>query len=193
MDSAYRHLVIGLYENDVLICGTMKEAFKKQSEELFVELVKWMEEANWQSDDIDEVIIADGPGSYTGLRIAMSVAKVLCTQKKIPLYAISTLQLYAGLHKHSLVLLDARSSRAYVGILDQGELKEEKILTIDEIEKVVKSSTYTIFGDGELINSRTEKPDFLTNFIALRPYYRKIDNIHTYAPRYLKDQAAYKI
>ncbi len=49
---------------------------EKQSETLFPYFVSLMEEANWEVDDIEHVIITDGPGSYTGVRIAMTVAKV---------------------------------------------------------------------------------------------------------------------
>lgn len=75
---------------------------EKQSETLFPALVSLMEEANWQVDDIEHVIITDGPGSYTGVRIAMTVAKVLCTRKQIPLSCISSLQLYAGMRENVL-------------------------------------------------------------------------------------------
>ena len=98
LDSAHKYLVIGLYENDRMICGTANLSWKRQSETIFPELMRLMKEAGWDSDDVDEVVITDGPGSYTGVRIAMCVAKVLCTRKHIPLYAVSTLQLYAGVH-----------------------------------------------------------------------------------------------
>ena len=194
LDSAHRYLVIGLYENDVLVNGVAKLCWKQQSETLFPELIRLLDEAGWDSDDIDEVVITDGPGSYTGVRIAMTVAKVFCTRKHVPLYCISTLQLYAGLEKHAMVMLDARSKRAYVGFLNEGSFtQEETILTLDEIEACVKDEQYALFGDDLELGLTLQEPDFLKNFIALRPYYRKIDNVHTLTPRYLKDADAYKV
>lgn len=194
LDSAHKHLIIGLYENDRLICGTVNMCWKRQSETIFPELMRLMQEANWDSDDVDEVVITDGPGSYTGVRIAMCVAKVLCTRKHLPLYAISTLQLYAGAAEHALVMLDARSSRAYVGFLHMGTFeKEEQILTLDEVKKEIEDKNYRIYGDCELIDKAAVPADFLHNFIALRPQYRKIENIHTLTPRYLKEADAYKV
>lgn len=195
LDTAHKYLVIGLYEDAKFINGCANISWKKQSETLFPELIRLCEESNWDSDDIDEVVITDGPGSYTGVRIAMSVAKVLCTRKQLPLYAISTLQLYAGCAKHAFVMLDARSQRAYVGELKDGSFVEQEcILTLDEIkDKLSTMGEVSLFGDCELINEVACTPSVLENFIALRPLARRIENIHTLTPRYLKDQDAYKV
>ena len=136
MDTAHKNLIVALYENDRMICGIAREAWKRQSEDLFPAIIECMEKAGWDSTDLDEVVITDGPGSYTGVRIAMTVAKVLCTRLNIPLYAISTLQLYAGLDPNALVLMDARSRRAYVGILEEGRfLKAPSVMTLEEIAR----------------------------------------------------------
>ena len=194
LDSAHRYLVIGLYEDDVFVNGIAKKAWKQQSESLFPELIRLLDEAHWSSDDIDEVVITDGPGSYTGVRIAMTVAKVFCTRKHVPLYVVSTLQLYAGLQEHAMVMLDARSKRAYVGFLEKGVFTEaETILTLDEIQERVKDENYVLYGDDLELGYTLEEPDFLKNFIALRPYYRKVENVHTLTPRYLKDADAYMV
>lgn len=194
MDTTNKYLVIGLYEDDALICGTVKESWKRQSEMLFPMLIECMEEAGWDSDDLDEVVITDGPGSYTGVRIAMSVAKVLCTQKKIPLFVISSLQLYAGLSANALALMDARSHRAYVALLDQGKfMMDERALDLDEIRQMMNEKKYQVYGDAELLDMESCPYDLLQNFIDLRPYYRQVENVHTLTPRYLKDQSAYHL
>lgn len=194
LDSSHRHLVIGLYEDDKLICGCCDVCWKRQSETIFPQLMRLMKQAGWDSDHVDEVVITDGPGSYTGVRIAMSVAKVLCTRKHLPLYTISTLQLYAGLQEHAMVIMDARSARAYTGFLHKGEyIEPEMILTLDEIKNRLGNYDYHILGDFELIGKESEEIDFLHNFIALRPHYRRVENIHTLTPRYLKEAAAYKV
>lgn len=194
LDSAHKYLIIALYENDKFICGCANHSWKKQSETIFPELMRLMDEAHWESDDIDEVVLTDGPGSYTGVRIAMSVAKVLCTRKHIPLYVISTLQLYAGLQENAMVIMDARSSRAYVGFLDKGTFtKPETILTLDEIKDIMETENYHLYGDFDLVEKEVENADFLHNFISLKPYYRKVENIHTLTPRYLKESDAYKV
>jgi tRNA threonylcarbamoyladenosine biosynthesis protein TsaB len=78
-----------------------------------------MDAAGLKPMDIDQCVITDGPGSYTGVRIAMTVAKVMCAMRSLPLYTLGTLQLYAG-RETCTVLLDARGKRAYAASFENG-------------------------------------------------------------------------
>ena len=194
MDTTNKYLVVGLYEDGRLICGRAEESWKRQSETLFPTLIGHMQKAGWESEDLDEVVITDGPGSYTGVRIAMTLAKVLCTQRSLPLYTISSLQLYAGLEKQALALMDARSHRAYVAMLDQGELLQpETVLDLDDIRALVQEKQLRVYGDAHLLGMESCPFDLLANFASLRPFYRPVENVHTLTPRYLKDQSAYHL
>lgn len=194
MDSAHRHLILVLMEDGEIKASLEMECWKRQSESLFPELMKLMEQVQWQSEDIDEVMITDGPGSYTGVRIAMSVAKVFCTMMRKPLYCISTLQLYAGIEPNVLVMLDARSNRAYCALYDKGILHgEEQILTLDEIREVKETKVVDIIGDCNLIGLDKKPIAFAKHFKDLRTYARKVERIHELTPRYLKDMDAYQV
>lgn len=192
MDTAHRFLTICLYENETLVCSIAKPSWKRQSETIFPELMKLMDQAGWQSEAIDEIVITDGPGSYTGVRIAMSIAKVFCTTRHVPLYTISSLQLYAGLD-HAFVLLDARSNRAYCGELNHGSfVSGPSILTLDEIKQSISQYNHVI-GDTNLLDIESDEPNFTAHFMALRPLYNLVENVHILTPEYLKDQNAYKV
>jgi len=189
MDTAHRYLVLALVEDGNVIASHMSQAWKKQSETIFVELLKLMEEAKWSVEDINRVVISRGPGSYTGIRIAMSIAKVLTTRKDMDLYTVSTLQLYSGL-EDVYVMLDARSKRAYFGDVCKGALKECSIRTLDEIALLKDKK---IVGDVELIGLENSEIDFVSNFVKLEPYYVKVENKHTLVPEYLKEESAYLV
>lgn len=189
MDTSHRYLVLALIEDGKVVASHMQEAWKKQSETIFVELIALMEEAKWQVDDIDRVVITRGPGSYTGIRIAMSIAKVLTTRKDMELYTVSTLQLYAGL-EDVYVMLDARSKRAYFGDVKDGELVECSIRTVEEIAALTDK---TIIGDVDLLGNEKTSIDFVSNFVKLEPHYVKVENKHTLVPEYLKEESAYLV
>lgn len=192
MDSAYKQLVLGLYEDDALLAGISLEAFKKQSETIFVELNKLLEQTKLDYKDIDRIVITKGPGSYTGIRIAMTIAKVLCSQMHKELYTISTMQLYAGLEPSANVILDARSHRAYVAYLEKGKIiGGTQILDLEEVKKFLEAHPGKVFGDALL--SETETSNFLKNFIDLKAEYKKVENIHALVPDYLKESDAYKV
>lgn len=191
MDSAYKALVLGLYKDGTLIDGVSIEAFKKQSETIFVELNQLFEKNCLDYKDVDEVIITDGPGSYTGIRIAMTIAKVFCTQMHKTLKCISTMQLFAGMDESANVILDARSKRAYVAHLEKGVVVgETQILEVDQLEGFLNEHPGTLYGDGYLVNQEASSCDFLKNFIEVPS--RTIENVHALVPQYLKESDAYK-
>ena len=189
MDSAYKHLILGCYENDILIDGIAIEAFKKQSETIFVELNQLLNKVGWDYQDLDQVIITKGPGSYTGIRIAMTIAKVLCSQMNIECYTISTMQLYAGKETKN-VILDARGKRAYVAHVEKGKQPNVRILSIEDIPSFLEAYPAPLVGDGYLLQQECETPNFLENFICVSR--EKVGNIHALVPDYLKESDAYK-
>jgi tRNA threonylcarbamoyladenosine biosynthesis protein TsaB len=114
--------------------------------------------ARMSINELDGVVISDGPGSYTGLRIGSSLAKGICLGAGIPLMAVSTLK---GLAKKALndypsvdqaiALVDARRSDAYVGVYNQ-QLKpliKEQFITINSELKIEKSNAVVV-GSGAM-------------------------------------------
>lgn len=186
VDTSHRYLVLGLIRDDKIIAGYSAYAWKKQSETIFVELIKMMENAGVKVEDLDRMVITKGPGSYTGIRIAMTIAKVLCTQKPVELYTISTLQLYAGKRDVS-VILDARSNRAYYGRYQDGIMQEECIKNLDDIKKCKEN----YIGDTNLIGIEPETIDFVENFLELEDRYERVENVHALVPQYLKEESEY--
>lgn len=193
MDSAYKNLIIGLYDENGLIDGIAFEAFKKQSETIFVELERLLKKNDLDYKDFDQIVITKGPGSYTGIRIAMTIAKVLSTQMGQTLKTISTMQLYAGKEEKANVILDARSSRVYAAYLENGKLIEgPKIITLDQGESFLKAHPAPVFGDAYLIGQQGQSSDFLKNFGDLLLNAQRVENKHTLTPEYLKSSEAYK-
>lgn len=190
MDTSHTWLVVGLIKDDKVLASVQEACWKKQSEELFPALIKMMDEQKLQPEDIDQVVISEGPGSYTGVRIAMTVAKVFCAMRDLPLYTIGTLQLYAGREK-CRVVTDARGKRVYTCTYDNGratgtlEAVEIADLKIDPAEKVI--------GDGALVGRENVWPDIAGNFAALQKEWKKAENVHLVVPEYLKPSESYLI
>lgn len=114
--------------------------------------------ARMSINELDGVVISDGPGSYTGLRIGSSLAKGICLGAGIPLMAVSTLK---GLAQKALndypsvdqaiALVDARRSDAYIGVYNQ-QLKpiiKEQFITINSELKIEKSNAVVV-GSGAM-------------------------------------------
>jgi tRNA threonylcarbamoyladenosine biosynthesis protein TsaB len=109
--------------------------------------------------------------------------------RKLPLYTVGTLQLYAGM-EDCRVLLDARGKRAYTCRFRDGEaLEEEQVLPLEEIRPLAENEK--IVGDGHLIGREDVWPDIAENFLALKDAWKKAENVHLVVPDYLKPSEAY--
>ena len=188
IDTAYKYLSVAIEEDGKVLASFSRECFKRQSEQLFIVLDELFKEAKVNKRDIEAVYLSEGPGSYTGVRIGMSVGKVLCEIKKIKLYTISTLKLYAGNNKKTMVIMDARASRAYVGVYDEGKcLLEDRAIPLTEID----SKDYNVVLDGSLIGKADVVPDIIDCFLKCKDSFKEVDNINQLVPKYLKESDAY--
>ena len=169
-----------------------EDCFKKQSEIINQKLDEMLKEHQIQPLEIDEICVSKGPGSYTGVRIAMTIAKVMGAMANIPVYTLNSLQLASGGLKNCLVLMDARSKRAYYGLIDEGTIVEQGVDLIETIQtKPFNPSHYA--ADAALI-SQEETPVSLANaFMTLRNHWQLVENIHQLAPEYFKSNDDYLV
>ncbi len=191
IDTSFHYLTLVIYRNKELVASIQKEAFKQQSETILVEIQNLFKQSNIKPTELKQIVLTDGPGSYTGLRIGMTVAKVLGTMAKVNVYTLSSLHVLAGLENDVHVLLDARAQRAYYAHFHQGiPLISERVILLQDMTEL-DVSTLKIFGDGHLINKETYYPNYTQHFMDLKKYWKKVENIHSLVPRYLKDNEAY--
>lgn len=186
LDTCHKYIVAGCFEDDKCLSSWNEWAWKQQSERFFEVLDNCMKKAGWECDQINQIILTDGPGSYTGERIAMTFAKVLCTQKPIDLYTIPTYLIFAG-KNNGEVILDARSNRVYCGTCENGKLISESIKTLDDVKEDQENGVH-IMGDSYLLGNEKEDIDLAANFMAVKDAWKKVTNVHTLTPHYLKSK-----
>ena len=164
----------------------------------------------------DAVAVSSGPGSYTGLRIGVSMAKGVCYGAGARLIAVPTLLLLADQVKRSLTLpddalicpmLDARRMEIYTALYDaQGNcLKPASALIIDEnsFSEELRNHSVWFAGDGaekcrEIIKSDRAhfEEDVYPLAESMMPLAEKafqegkFENVAYFEPFYLKEFVA---
>lgn len=153
------------YETSTNICSVAfqnaeGEQFEKRiqgrgvhSDHVFLFTQQLMKEHGFGIEDLDAVLTSNGPGSYTGLRIAASALKGLLFGKKVELFAVNTLASFAmntnaeqGDTIHSVI--DARRTHLYVQTFEFGDQmkskSEAKLMNISDFEQAVNSGEHII-------------------------------------------------
>ena len=190
VDTSHQFLLLALLKDDRLVEGVQLDCFKHQSEYLIPEISKLLERHGLEASDIDSFVVAQGPGSYTGVRIGMTMAKVLGSLMNKDVYTLSTLQLYAGL-EDCYVIMDARAKRVYVGRYKDGKpLMEDTIYTIDRMKEIIDSGA-NVIGDLHLFGQEDRYGDLAQHFADLREFWQKVDNVDLLTPTYLKSSEEY--
>ncbi len=120
MDTSNQYLLVSLYEDGVCLETIQELGSKKQSENAIPYLAKLLNKYNKKLLDVEEMIITKGPGSYTGERVAMTIAKTLSVIAPVKIKAISSLAAYAG-YESCISVIDARSKKIFVCIYENGK------------------------------------------------------------------------
>lgn len=195
IDTAHRHLTVACVEKGSIVSLVHQEAFKSQSEKVMSAIDDCFTQAKWPPKSLQAIVLTQGPGSYTGVRIAMTIAKTLASVADIRLYTTTTLQLLAAAKDHCFVMLDARSSRVYGAHVHQGQLAEEaQIYTIEQVQKIrQKNKELTFFGDLHLIGEEDRYEDIEAGILSCIDRAVRVNDIDSLIPLYLKSSEAYKL
>ena len=115
---------IGLLVNQEPIAEHTLDITQTHSSRLMPAIKTVLEWGNLNIRDIDAFAVATGPGSFTGIRIAVATAKSICYAIKKPILAISTLEAiaYNLRYVNQLIcpILDARRDQVYTAIFQGG-------------------------------------------------------------------------
>ena len=115
LDSATNLLYTVLLIDDQIVFESYVKGKNDHASAILVEVEKACKKGNIELKELDKVIVGYGPGSYTGVRMAVTVGKMITTmESKIKLYTISTLFLMAsGSSGKVFAEIDARRGNCF--------------------------------------------------------------------------------
>ena len=139
-----------------------------------------LKESNISPKDVNEIIVVNGPGSFTGIRIGVTIAKIFAYLEKIRIVSITSLlaRVIGIKSKYILSTIDAKHNNYYIGLYDENYNKiVEKFSNMDEIEEIKEKYS------PEVVD--TDKEYDIENIIE---YTKKLpnENAHSVNPIYLK-------
>ena len=205
---------VALHEQGKLLHTIETQVPQSASSQLAVMIQNVIRESEKMPSELKGVVVAAGPGSYTGLRIGVATAKGLCYALAIPLVSINTLELLSyqftkskkrDISKSLLCpMLDARRMEVYTMLMDS-ELNilrptEAKVIDDTSYVDLLENNSVYFFGDGaakcqEFI--KHPNAHFVSDFIPLARYLGEmgfvkwtknlVEDISSFEPFYLKD------
>lgn len=160
VDTATNTLSLAVFDDEKLVASYELTSKKQHGETLVNEVNHLLKALGWNASDIEEIFIGIGPGSYTGLRIGVTFAKMWGSMKEIPVREVSSLSLLAAsaiqlASQNEDVLLvpmiDSRRMTAYTGIYKYEAGKLVEVLEDDQVEWDTFKNNLSNYGDKFII------------------------------------------
>jgi len=213
IDNSTRGCSVALHQRGQLLANYDLLTDKSSSGLLTTLLKNSVEHAGFGLPDLHAIAVAKGPGSYTGLRIAVSTAKGLCLALDKPLIAIDTLAAMAAqvcdfYPKTHLFcpLIDARRMEVYCAIFDNNlayiQPTSAQIVAENAFEELLQIHKIVFFGDGaaksKTVLAANPNAVFLptliqpsaktVGYLATKAFEKQqFEDLTTFEPYYLKD------
>ena len=148
-DTALDKTYVALSNDDNLLTSKIIENTEDNYHSAFLisTIKEVLKENNLTPKDVNLIGVNVGPGSFTGIRAALTVAKVMAQELNIKIVPVESLKILSKLSesdKKTLVIIDARRSMAYVYSNNENEIK---LLNVDEVKEIIKNDDYQIVSD----------------------------------------------
>lgn len=211
IDTSNQIMGVAILKDNIVVGEIVTNLTKNHSVRLMPAIVQLMNDISIKPEQLDEIVVAKGPGSFTGVRIGLATAKAMAWSLAIPIKGVSSLEAlaYQGSFFTSYIcsFFDARRGMVYTGLYqwnhDQIELIDEEVnLPMDQwLDRLAKEKKPVLFlsQDIELYRSMImEKlgdlatiPDTVFHIakpshLALAGRGKNADNTHDLKPNYLR-------
>ena len=191
LDTSFLYINIYIVKHDEVIKDCKLKVEKDMSNKILPLLRKLLSEVNMSISDINKIFITIGPGSFTGVRIGLTVAKVVSWGLDIPLIPISTLEYLASgmnLSKNKIrPIIDARRGNVFTALYNNNldVIEKEQLVSFETLENSEDIDLVSYDGFNNSIVSNVDVVKLIEKHVFDVPV-----NPHTLVPNYIKKTEA---
>lgn len=194
IDTSSSYLYAGIVRDSNLLVEVNENLGYNLSEMALPKIVEMFEKTKLNASDIDKIIVVNGPGSFTGIRVGLTIAKVFAWSLNIPITTITSLEaMAASVNDNRLLvpIIDARHGFVYAAIYEEDSvLLSPSYIKLEELYR--KISRECIFITNDSIELNYKKCNYIPNILTIVNNYvdKEAINAHMVNPEYLKLTAA---
>ena len=191
LDSSDKKVIVALLNGGKVVDSIIEENDNHLSEKFLPMIEKVIARNQLQIDNIDTIYVVNGPGSFTGVRVGVTTAKVMAWGLKKRIISISELALLAttSINKKYIVpYIDARRNAVYAGIYDKNlnSVMADAYISIDDLMKKIDHIEDVEFVSYYDNIEHTIEPNIDIEKIVQKHYDDEGNNPHQVVPNYLK-------
>ena len=187
LDSSNVFLSVGLAKDGKVVDKISYEAWQRQSEMMVTEVDNILKRNHLDKKNLDGVVVGIGPGSYTGVRIGVTIAKTIAYALHIKIYAKSSLSLLKHQEIPTICVFNARSGRSYFAVYEgKKQIEKDTVLENEKVLEYINSHRdYLVNGDTNQLGLESGEFDIIENLAD----FDKNEEVDVFRlnPVYLKD------
>lgn len=191
IDTSSSYLYTGIVCDGKLISEVQENLQLDLSKLALPKIAEMFSENNLKPNDIDKIIAVNGPGSFTGIRVGLTIAKVYAWSLNIPIIPITSLEAMACSCEEDRMLvpiIDARRGYVYGAIYkDDEEILKPQHIKLEILMEYLKDNNY-VFITKDDITLDGDKCSYKPNILKIVNKFcqKKALNPHGVNPEYLK-------
>lgn len=197
LDTSSSYLTLAIIKDGKELKSLYEYLDKDMSKETLNKIKIIMDSLNLKPNDVSNIIVVTGPGSYTGLRVGVTIAKTYAWGLHKNLYSVSSLKTLATTisleNTYIVPIIDARRGYFFAGIYDEeyNEVLKDTYIKYEDLKEKLdtlnKPYKFVTTSKVEGIESIIYKPNIENLF-----KHMKFDEVspHTLVPNYLKKTEA---
>lgn len=140
IDTSNSFINIYIVEDSKVLVYKHVETLREMANTIMPLIRESFNEVDFDIKDVDKIFVTVGPGSFTGVRVGITVAKTISWSLNIPVYPISTLEYLASCdtsYNKIIPIIDARRESVFAGFYDNelNSLDREVLIRYDELVK----------------------------------------------------------
>lgn len=192
IDTSSSYLYTGIVDNNILLIDIKEELSQKLSQYALPKIASMFECIGLTPKDIDKIIVVNGPGSFTGIRVGLTIAKVYAWSLQIPITTITSLEamaLSSSSKKIKVPIIDARRDYSYVAIFDSDrEILKPQYISNNDLKEILATLDNYCFITNNDINIDGEKCSYNPDILNIVNNFVDKDSVnpHVVNPEYLK-------
>lgn len=159
IDSSRKSLSVALANSNELLFVSNVNSYSKHSNYLMKEIINILNKANLSINDVDSVVVLNGPGSFTGVRVGVTIAKTISWVLSKSIYQLTTLKALRANVDDEIVICVVydKDAASYVGIYSDSKNYEDYLSLGDERLRIKnKKITIVCMEDNPYINHLKE-------------------------------------
>lgn len=192
IDTSSSDVSIACLKDDTLLHSIIRNIPNKHSVYTLSYIKEVLDNSNIDKKNIDNIYVVNGPGSFTGIRIGLTIAKTYSYLLDKPLIPVSSLKaLVLSANKDlTLSIIKANSSNYYIGLYDNNynEIIEEQFINRDNLIEIINKYNPYIISNDELNINDIKVNKVNLDFSKIINYYKDSKKYNSYElkPNYLK-------